>query len=86
MESAQILTISQSEGSVCASYTCPRNSGSMMIVSSDSNSDLLAWWPETYDTLALITIEALAGLSGAKGEPHGCLDKESKTMLAFLGL
>ena len=54
--------------------------------SSDASSYVLACWPAAYDTPALPTIEALAGLSGAKGEPHGGCDKESRTVLALPGL
>ena len=54
--------------------------------SSDSRSDLEACWPAVYDALALPTIKALASLSGAKGEPHSVLDKESRTVLALLSL
>ena len=45
----------------------------------------MACWPAAYDVPALPTIEALAGLSGAKGELHGGHDKESRTVLAFPG-
>ena len=46
----------------------------------------MACWPAAYDAPALPTIEALAGLSGAKGQPHGGLHKESGTVLALPGL
>ena len=46
---------------------------------------LVAHWTAAYNTPALPIIEALAGLSGAKGEPHSSLDKESGTVLALPG-
>ena len=54
--------------------------------SSDYSSDLVACWSTAYDAPALPTIEALAGLSGAKGELHGGLSKDSRTVLALTGL
>ena len=54
--------------------------------SSDSSSDLVACWPAAYDAPALPTIEASAGLNGAKGEPHSGLNKEPRSVLAVPGL
>ena len=54
--------------------------------SSDSSSNVVAYWPAAYDAPALPTIEALASLSGAKGELHSGCDKESRTVLALPGL
>ena len=54
--------------------------------SSDTSSIVLACWPAGYDAPTLPTIEALATLSGAKGEPHGGCDKKSRTVLALPGL
>ena len=71
--SMQILTISLSKGSVCASYTCPSHLGSTMMVpsrSSGSSSNVVACWPAAYDAPTLPTIEALAGLSGAPKGSH----------------
>ena len=68
------------------SYTCPSHLGSTMMVpnrSSGSSSDVVACWPAAYDAPTLPTIKALASLSGAKGEPHGGLDKESGTVVGL---
>ena len=54
--------------------------------SSGSSSNIVACWPAAYDAPTLPMIEALAGLSGAKGELYGGHDKESKTVLALPGL
>ena len=88
---ALILAISLSEELVYTIYTCPSYLGSKMIVSnhfsnSSSNSKLVAHWPAAYNTPALPTIEALASVSGTKGELHGGLDKESRTVSALLGI
>ena len=67
----QILTISLSKGSVCTSIHFPSYLSLTMMVpkySNDSSSDLVACWPAAYNAPALPTIEALVGLSGAKGE------------------
>ena len=88
--STWILTISLSEGSVCTLNTCHSHLGSTMMVhnhSSESNSKyIVACWPAAYDIPTLPTIEALAGLSGAKGKPHGGLNKGSRIILALPGL
>ena len=83
------LDFSLLEGSVCALYTCPSHSGLTMVVpsrSSGSSSDVVACWPAAYNAPTLPMTEALASLSGAKGELHGGCDKESGTMLALPGL
>ena len=53
---------------------------------SDASSDVLAYWPAAYNVSTLPMIEALASLSGAKGELHGGRDKEYGTVLALPGL
>ena len=52
----------------------------------DSSSDLVACWPEAYYAPALLTIEALTSLSGAKRDPCGSLNKELRILLALPGL
>ena len=54
--------------------------------SSDSSSNLVACWQAAYDAPALPIIEALAGLNGAKGEPHSGFNKKYEAVLAFPGL
>ena len=54
--------------------------------SSDSSSDLVACWAETYDAPVLPTIEALAGFSGTKGELYGGINKEYTIVLDLPGL
>ena len=54
--------------------------------SNGSSSNIVACWPAAYDIPTLPTIEALAGISGAKVEPHSGCNKESGTVLALPGL
>ena len=54
--------------------------------SSEFSSDVVVCWTVTYDIPALLRIEALTSLSGAKGELYDGLDKESGTELALPGL
>ena len=68
--SAQILTFSLLKESAYTSYICFSYLSLTIMVSnrsSDSSSDLVAHWPEAYNAPELPAIEALYGLSGAKG-------------------